>query len=143
MKKLHSNPLYTGDMDKECVPLCNALNAVKGIITTDSCCGHDKNPFIIFFKATSFKGLFFVTRCIDRRYWKHGWKWTCELSVGDMIVDGILPTSFVLSSKEVGNEAYKQANDLVENMNHHLNHVAFKKGFGLTFGDFMCKGDGE
>jgi len=64
MKKLHSNPLYTGDMDKECVPLCNALNAVKGIITTDSCCGHDKNPFIIFFKATSFKGLFFVTRVL-------------------------------------------------------------------------------
>ena len=135
-KILKSNMLYDGDMDKECIPLCDAMNAVKGIITSESCCGHGKESFSIYFKVTSFKGLFFITRCIDSRYFKHGCKWTCDLTVGDTIVDGILPTSFYLHSEDVGEEAYKQANDLVKNMNWHLNHKNFMKGFGLDLEDF-------
>ena len=134
LKILKSNPFYNEQMDKECIPLCNTLNAVKGIITNSSCCGHGKHPFDIYFKATSFKGLFFVTRCIDRRYFKH--EWDCRLSVGDRIEDGILPTFFILSSKSIGEKAYKEANDLIDNMNHHLNHEAFMKGFGLELDDF-------
>ena len=32
---------YNGTMDPEVVSLCDAMNALPGIMTTDSCCGHD------------------------------------------------------------------------------------------------------
>lgn len=125
------------EMDKECIPLCEALNGVRGIVTSESCSGHGKYGMSIYFHATSWKGLFFVTRCIDRRYWQYGHKWTCELCVGDRYEDGLLPTHFYLHSEDVGEEAYKQANDLVQNMNLHLNHKNFKKGYDLTDEDFI------
>jgi hypothetical protein len=131
---LESNVEYDEHMDEECIPLCNALNAVKGIVTTESCCGHGKSHFRIWFKATSFRGLFFVARCVDRRYFRHRWDYT--VSVGDMVINNILPTSFLLSTRVNGEEAYKQAEDLVENMNIHLNHKNFMKGFDLTPDDF-------
>ena len=129
---------YEDNMDFECVALCNALNSVKGIVTHESCCGHGSCSFSIFFRATSWKGLFFVTRCVDKRYWKHGHEWMINLSVGDTIVNGVLPTSFRLQSERIGKEAFRQSLDLVENMNHHLHHTNFKKGFGMTFDDFYC-----
>lgn len=36
-------------IDKECIPLINALNSIPGIVTTTSCCGHGKRHFSIFF----------------------------------------------------------------------------------------------
>jgi hypothetical protein len=38
--------------DKEVVVLCKAMNRINGIRTIDSCCGHGKTPFHIYFKAT-------------------------------------------------------------------------------------------
>ena len=124
------------EMDKECIPLCDALNAINGIITFESCSGHGKEELSVFFKSTSWKGLFFVTRCIDNRYWEYGDKWTCELIVGDTYRNGILPIHFWLHSEDVGDDAYEQANDLVGNLNFHLNHPAFKSKFELEWEGF-------
>lgn len=38
-------------IDKECIPLINALNSIPGIVTATSCCGHGKKYFSIFFYA--------------------------------------------------------------------------------------------
>lgn len=123
---------YDSDMDEECIDLCNALNSIVGIETRDSCCGHGERSFQIFFLVTSWVGLFFVTRCVDKRYWKYGHEWTLELSVGDSWDGKVLPTVFCLHSGAVkGNEAHFQAADLVANLNHHLNHENFKKGFNI------------
>lgn len=135
VKMLTSNESYDGRMDEECIRLCDAMNAVNGIITTESCCGHGKTPFCIWFKAISFKGLFFVSRCIDKRYFKHCWDYS--VSVGDVVRNEVLPTVFRWSRKVIGDEAYKQADDLVMNMNLHLNHKNFKKCFGLSLKDFQ------
>lgn len=48
---------YDGKMDPQCVNLCNALNKFRGIETTESCCGHGKSKFTIFFKASDIKEL--------------------------------------------------------------------------------------
>jgi tRNA(Phe) wybutosine-synthesizing methylase Tyw3 len=37
------------DIDKECIILCESLNKIKGIRTTESCCGHGRDPFKIWF----------------------------------------------------------------------------------------------
>lgn len=38
-------------IDPECVNLCMAMNLVKGIQTTESCCGHGEYPFRIWFRV--------------------------------------------------------------------------------------------
>jgi hypothetical protein len=45
------------DLDPECLALCVALNKMPGIQTTDSCCGHGKNPYWIFFQPTNLASL--------------------------------------------------------------------------------------
>ena len=44
-------------MDIECIPLCDAINKLPGLRTTDSCCGHNKKPFNIWFEAEDLKYL--------------------------------------------------------------------------------------
>jgi len=141
MKKLAANIEYDGRMDKECIDLCNAMNSLPGIETTESCCGHGASPFMIFFRVHDSKeGLFFLTRCADRRYWKYGYLWTITLKVGDMYENGYLPINYILSSGPIVEEdAYAQAQDLVRNMNYHLNHKNFIKGYELDLDNFITK----
>lgn len=129
---------YDQYMDKEVVSLCDAMNALPGIKTIDSCCGHDETPFSIWFRVSSEEGLFFLIRCVDRRYWKYGCLWKIELLVGDRYKSGdLLPVIYHLHSGViVGEDAYEQAEDLVRNMNDHLNIGAFLKGYDLNLDDF-------
>ena len=48
---------YEGNIDTECLPLCNVLNKFKGIDTFESCCGHDEHPFRIWFTAANLEAL--------------------------------------------------------------------------------------
>jgi len=143
MRKLNAKVAYEGTMDPEVLDLCNALNALPGIYTTESCCGHGKEKFSIFFQTdgTTQEGLFFIARCIDRRYWKYGHLWNATLVVGDAYPQHEprlgLPFSYILACEIKGEEAYKQAEDLVENLNHHLNHPNFITAFDLDLSKFQ------
>jgi len=121
-------------MDSETANLCEAMNVLPGITTIESCCGQGENSVDVWFMVDgSMRGLFFLTWCVDIRYWKHGCSWSISLSVGDTMHGDVLPTIFRLSSGDVrGQEACRQASDLVRNLNLHLNHAAFLKGFGLS-----------
>jgi len=44
-------------MDSECIPLCDALNQRAGLTTFESCCGHGRSKFIIFFVANKVEDL--------------------------------------------------------------------------------------
>lgn len=124
---------YDGCMDPEAVALCDAMNCLPGVWTASSCCGHGREPFRVFFDIDPrddprLEGLFFLVRCTERRYWKYGHLWNISLGVGDIVRnDGSLPMSFMLQSTDKGEEAYAQAQSLVENMRYHLNHEAFCK----------------
>lgn len=152
---------YKRKMDREVVALCDAMNACPGIKTFESCSGHGKLPFMVFFYATEVDGLFFLTRCADRRYWKYGHRWTIHLSVGDdtarangrrhrrMGIDparpgDILPTVYCLKSigwdgrrmhTTMGDKACDQAADLVRNMLFHLTS-GFMEFYDLDIGKF-------
>lgn len=52
-----TEPEYPNDMDPECIPLCNALNALPGIRTFESCCGHGSALHMIFFSARTVESL--------------------------------------------------------------------------------------
>ena len=56
------------DMDKECVEICNTLNKLPNTETKDSCQGHQKHPFWVFFKCTDIDVLTRLGRAVDQRY---------------------------------------------------------------------------
>ncbi len=125
---------YDGKMDEEVIDLCNIMNELSGIETVDSCCGHGKDSFQIFFKVKNkMEGLFILTRSVDRRYWKYGYLWKIELSCGDYWDGETLPISYCLHSGNItGEKAYNQANDLIENIKYHLQHENFIKEYKLN-----------
>jgi hypothetical protein len=82
MKKLKSKRIFPKGVDIGILPLVQALNCIPGIETIESCTGHGKQPPMVFFHVHSDMGLFFLVRCIDKRY--GGWPWKIELSVGDI-----------------------------------------------------------
>ena len=55
-------------MDKECIALCEALNRLPGISTEESCCGHLKYQYYIWFGCRNLRSLAIIARAVDRRY---------------------------------------------------------------------------
>jgi len=68
------------DVDDECVELCEAINLyAPDIFTIESCCGHDKRPYHIWFKVNDLEILPHIL------YWMDGchtgyYKWKVEVS---------------------------------------------------------------
>jgi len=56
-KIIPSTKQYDSEMDTECISLCNAVNRLPGMHTTESCCGHNKTPFNIWFVSKELKHL--------------------------------------------------------------------------------------
>lgn len=58
------------DMDTECIDLCVALNSLPGIETVNSCCGHGKQPYWIWFDVDySQRGLLTLSRLTSINYY--------------------------------------------------------------------------
>lgn len=125
---------YDKYMDKECIELCNILNKLPGITTTESCCGHGKDSFQIFLKVNKKinAGLFILARSLSNRYWKYGHLWKLEVIVGDVFRNQRLPINYYLHSGNIkGKQAYKQSQSLVNNIEYHLHHKEFLKYYKL------------
>jgi hypothetical protein len=129
---------YLGDIDIQVKKLCDYMNALPGIVTVSSCCGHGKSPLRILFKVVETNvGLFFLTRCVDKRYWKYGNIWKVELSCGDQYVNKELPISYYIhSNTSIGQEAYRQVDSLTENMVLHINHSEFLQLYEINLSEF-------
>lgn len=65
---------YDKYMDEECIVLCDALSSLKGIQTFESCCGHYKDTYDIWFNVKNWHSLEIITRTFDRRYSNGLWK---------------------------------------------------------------------
>lgn len=120
--------------------LSDVISSLPGIKNVSCNTNNIANAsLMIFFNVSGTDiGLFLLTRCCDIRYWKYGDKWKIELSIGDTIENDILPITYMLHSGEIkGENAVKQSYDLIENMNYHLNHIAFLEGFNLNRNIFV------
>lgn len=79
-----SNKLkYDGHMDEECIDICDALNTLPSVETTESCCGHGTNPFMIFLTVTDMYSLSILSRSFDKRYIGTSIPWHIELFSAD------------------------------------------------------------
>jgi hypothetical protein len=120
---------YTGRMDRQCLALCDALNLIPGIETSESCCGHGRHPYWIWFVARgrdALKGLTVVGRVFDRRYGGiEGWR--CEVDNHD--VQRRCPAFLITSGDAVGRKIYSDSKKIAKNIREHLNHPAFMREF--------------
>lgn len=132
--------MYEGKMDKEVIGLCDKLNSIPGIKTVESCSGHNKTSFNIWFKydRPENDGLMLLVRSIDSRYWEYGNDWSITLSVSDIMEDDSRPVMYLISSGDVkGKEAYKQAKDLIDNIDHHINHESFRDTYNIHLNEIQ------
>lgn len=74
---------YDGNMDKECIPICDALNSIPDVLTKESCCGHCKDRFMIFLTCDNPHSLAIIARVFDRRYIGTSQPWHIELQTKD------------------------------------------------------------
>lgn len=74
MKLNKSTVVLPPDMDVECVALCNVLNTLPGIETRESCCGHLKDRYSIWFHCENIDTLSRLARCVERNYSDGKWE---------------------------------------------------------------------
>ena len=82
------------------------------------------------------EGLFFLTRCIDTRYWKFGHLWRIEITCSDQIhSNGDRPITYNIfrpfSGIETEQEIDKEIESLINNMHYHFHHDNFMSGFNM------------
>src|SRR5574344_331815 len=78
-----------------------AIKSLPGIKISCSCEIGPNKPYMIFLRATNKKGLAFLTRCIDKRYWYHD-NWKLELIISDTLYRGSAIVYFLHSGNVVG-----------------------------------------
>lgn len=121
-------------MDAECVHLCDALNSMKGVTTNESCCGHNYQPYRIWFTCDSLEPLTFIQSCIDRRYWEYGDQWSIELVISDTAPF----LNFELASKSTHLKTImQQVESMIDTFNLYLNHEARFELLGQKYENFI------
>lgn len=88
---------YTGTMDPGMAELCDALNRLPGVRTTESCCGHGKEPASVFFDCSNLDSLAKIQRSIDIRYGGQRILWTLGATTTDTFPHH-RPLSFYIKS---------------------------------------------
>ena len=123
-------------MDNECVDLCNLLNRLPGLKTSESCCGHCKAPFCVFFSCDNLDTLTRLGRVVDNRY--SDGKWEIVLETGDSHPKN----RFWLRSKEAfkdSDEMMLSTQDMIDNIGYWFDD-RFDKYFDT---DGMCSSTNE
>lgn len=114
------------DLDSACLNLCIALNALPGIKTTTSCCGHGREPFRVwldFEDQVQSLGSITLSRCLSGRYYNYApgelrldpqWR----LYLGD--TEG--PVGFILEGKPMAADtpSHEPAEKLALNLLEHV-----------------------
>jgi tRNA(Phe) wybutosine-synthesizing methylase Tyw3 len=80
--------IYPGDMDADCIPLCDALNALPGICTVESCCGHGIDTHRIFFTVVLVEHLSPILRSIESSAWRCEVFWTNGQGIAMFMLKG-------------------------------------------------------
>ena len=65
---------YPDNMDKECIEICNVLNSLPGIRTFESCCGHLKDIYSIWFLCDNLNTISRLGKTVDGNYSDGRWE---------------------------------------------------------------------
>lgn len=109
---------YDGNMDEECIKLCDVLNSIPSIDTFESCCGHLKDRYSIWFFCNDIITISRLGRCVERNY--SDGKWEIFVDSTDTHPTGV----FWLRSKvpfQSYDEMEKSVNELCNGIQHWFN----------------------
>lgn len=128
-KKTAKKELDQANWDKEVVSLCNAINSIPGLETSESCCGHGKEAFEIWFNANDLKALIVLARAFDRRYGGLT-NWHCYLHMND-----IAPVTFRIESESKGEVAYAESEYIAHNIKYWASRWECTEADSFRIGD--------
>jgi hypothetical protein len=121
---------YDERMDPQCFPLCDAINAIPGLTTSESCCGHGKAPFRIWFHAKRIRDLYVLVRCIDNRY--GGIRgWSCQVEDCDLTERPVI--FLVCSGESKGPKSYLESRRIADSIQGFLHNKKFMKMFHIPW----------
>ena len=75
---------YDEYMDKECIPICDALNELPNVRTFESCCGHLKTNYSIWLRTDNLYSIAVIARVFDKRYAPTRMLWEVKIETEDM-----------------------------------------------------------
>jgi hypothetical protein len=101
-------------IDIECLKLCEAMNKFPGIKTVESCCGHSKRTFKIWFVADNLESLPVVVYFFDGCHCG-SYKWEVIASTDC----GMSPIKFMVEGPK-GKTAYQEADKIAALMEKYL-----------------------
>ena len=116
---------YDGIMDKECIEICDVLNSLPGVRTFESCCGHLKDRFSVWFFCENINTISRLGRATERNY--SDGKWEIVVDSTDTHPIGV----FWLRSKVVflsNTEMENSLRSLIDNILYWTSH--FDEYFG-------------
>lgn len=104
--------LLPADVDCECISICNTLNRLPGLITYESCSGHEERPFYVWFRCDNIDTLSRLGRAVDKRYSDGNWEIVLDSC------DGNPRGCFWLRTKSIlpNDELYDSLANLEENI---------------------------
>jgi len=128
MKMDNTKWIPPSGLDIACLNLLVAMNALPGIKTRESCCGHGNSEYRIWFKMDDARSLGAITfsRCLSGRYYNYA---PGELRLDPQwrvyLADTEGPVGFLLEGKPMiddtrGGRLHKPAEKLATNLQEHI-----------------------
>ena len=105
------------DMDPLCIDLCNTLNTLQDTKIVESCSGHGKHEYWIFFKCYNLHVLTRLGRVVDKRYSDGNWEIIVDSCDGDPFGRFWLRTKTILPEDELKTSI----KGLIENIDYWFN----------------------
>lgn len=134
------DPTDRESWDPEVVELCDALNMIPTVRTLESCCGHGKEPFLVWFTCTNMKFMWVLGRALDPRY-GGAVGFQCVLDTGDKPGGPTFRCESVLQLAEGkttkkrlsdrGESSYKASKELAARIRALLSDQGFRSHYGL------------
>jgi len=73
-KNIKNELKYPSDMDEQCIELYYLLNSLQDTETFESCCGHEREVYMMFFRCYSIDVLTRLGRAVDKNYSDGNWE---------------------------------------------------------------------
>ena len=110
---------YDEYMDKECIPVCDALKELPDVRTFESCCGHLKRRFVVYLYTDNPYSMAVITRALDGRYLPTKSRW--EVTIETIDVERIPQFCIGIYSEEPFKDydtMMQDVNEVVESINY-------------------------
>lgn len=108
-------------IDNECLKICNALNKLPSVRTTESCCGHGVDDFMVWFYVSDIRVMNALGRLMSRNYSPYSYykngngeyvkNWMISLTVDD-VMDFNKESLFCLVGNKNNPNLFKEADEM-------------------------------